>query len=46
MAKDPAETTVPTGALKAMGWFFENSLDTFVTTRATMSTAPTPPGDD
>ena len=31
MAKDPAETTVPTGALKAMGWFFENSLDTFVT---------------
>ncbi|MDB5468730.1 MAG: sensor hybrid histidine kinase [Caulobacter sp.] len=31
MAKDPTEATVPLGALKAMGWFFENSLDTFVT---------------
>jgi PAS domain S-box-containing protein len=29
--RDPTEATVPLGALKAMGWFFENSLDTFVT---------------
>ncbi|HYE44463.1 MAG TPA: ATP-binding protein, partial [Caulobacter sp.] len=31
MAKHPTQATIPTGALKAIGWFFENSLDTFVT---------------
>jgi len=31
MANQQTEASIPTGALKAIGWFFENSLDTFVT---------------
>jgi PAS domain S-box-containing protein len=30
MAREPAELRVPAGAVKAMGWFFENSLDVFL----------------
>jgi PAS domain S-box-containing protein len=30
MAREPAELKVPAGAVKAMGWFFENSLDVFL----------------
>jgi hypothetical protein len=30
MAQESAQVRVPVGAARAMGWFFENSLDVFL----------------
>jgi PAS domain S-box-containing protein len=42
MAGEPAELNVPAGAVKAMAWFFENSLDVFLAVRRNGHTRANP----